>query len=42
MPPDKTGPLRTQEERRSAAVVGVREVEFLDHKDGLVTRVWRQ
>ena len=36
MPPDKTGPLRTEEERRSAAVVGVREVEFLDHKDGLV------
>jgi LmbE family N-acetylglucosaminyl deacetylase len=36
MPPDKTGPLRAEEERRSAAVVGVREVEFLGHRDGLV------
>jgi LmbE family N-acetylglucosaminyl deacetylase len=36
MPPDQTGPLRVEEERRSAAVVGVSEVEFLDHADGLV------
>ena len=36
LPPDKTGPLRRDEERRSAAIVGVREVEFLDHPDGLV------
>jgi len=36
LPPDKTGPLRVEEERRSAAIVGVREVEFLDHRDGLV------
>ena len=36
LPPDKTGPLRMEEERRSAAIVGVREVEFLDHQDGLV------
>jgi LmbE family N-acetylglucosaminyl deacetylase len=36
LPPDKTGPLRVEEERRSAAIVGVREVEFLDHPDGLV------
>ena len=36
LPPDKTGPLRVEEERRSAAIVGVREVEFLDHQDGLV------
>jgi LmbE family N-acetylglucosaminyl deacetylase len=36
MPPDQTGPLRVEEERRSAAVVGVSEVEFLDHTDGLV------
>jgi LmbE family N-acetylglucosaminyl deacetylase len=36
MPPDQTGPLRVAEERRSAAVVGVSEVEFLDHADGLV------
>ena len=30
MPPDKVAPLRVEEERRSAAVVGVTEVEFLD------------
>jgi LmbE family N-acetylglucosaminyl deacetylase len=36
LPPDKTGPLRVEEERRSAAIVGVQEVEFLDHPDGLV------
>ena len=36
LPPDKTGPLRMDEERRSAAIVGVREVEFLGHQDGLV------
>lgn len=36
MHPDRVGPLRVEEERRSAAVVGVREVEFLDHQDGLV------
>jgi len=36
LPPDQTGPLRVEEERRSAAVVGVSEVEFLDHADGLV------
>jgi len=36
MSPDKVGPLRVEEERRGAAVVGVSEVEFLDHQDGLV------
>ena len=36
MAPDQVGPLRVEEERRSAAVVGVTEVEFLDHQDGLV------
>lgn len=36
MHPDQVGPLRVEEERRSAAVVGVSEVEFLDHQDGLV------
>jgi LmbE family N-acetylglucosaminyl deacetylase len=35
-PPDRVGPLRMKEERRSAAVVGVTEVVFLDHPDGLV------
>jgi LmbE family N-acetylglucosaminyl deacetylase len=36
MPPQQVGPLREEEERRSAAIVGVQEVEFLDHPDGLV------
>src|SRR5487761_1534006 len=36
MPPRQVGPLREEEERRSAAIVGVQEVEFLDHPDGLV------
>lgn len=36
MSPDKTAPLRVEEERRSADVVGVSAVEFLDHQDGLV------
>ncbi len=34
--PDQARPLRMEEERRSAAIVGVREVEFLGHQDGLV------
>ncbi|RFU22175.1 PIG-L deacetylase family protein [Geodermatophilus marinus] len=36
VPPEQAGPLREDEERRSAAVVGVREVEFLDHRDGVL------
>jgi LmbE family N-acetylglucosaminyl deacetylase len=36
MSPDKVGPLRVEEERRGAAVVGVSEVECHDHQDGLV------
>jgi LmbE family N-acetylglucosaminyl deacetylase len=36
MSPDEVGPLRMDEERRSAAVVGVSTVQFLDHPDGLV------
>ena len=36
MHPDEVGPLRVEEERRSAAVVGVSEVEFLDHRDGVL------
>jgi len=36
MAPAEVGPLRVAEERRSAAVVGVHEVEFLDHPDGMV------
>lgn len=34
--PDRCGPLREDDERRSAAVVGVDTVEFLRHPDGLV------
>jgi LmbE family N-acetylglucosaminyl deacetylase len=36
MPPEEAGPLREDEERRSAAVVGVSEVEFLDFRDGVL------
>ncbi|MGH3256129.1 MAG: PIG-L deacetylase family protein [Streptosporangiaceae bacterium] len=36
MSPDQTGPLRMEEELRSARVVGVDTVVFLDHPDGLV------
>jgi LmbE family N-acetylglucosaminyl deacetylase len=36
MDPAEAGPLREEEERRSAAVVGVTHVEFLGHADGLV------
>ena len=36
MPPDTTRPLREEEQRRSAAVVGVDHVEFLGHLDGAV------
>jgi len=34
--PAEVGPLREDEERRSAAVVGVSEVLFLGHPDGLI------
>src|ERR1700740_670856 len=34
--PAQVGPLRVAEEQRGAAVVGVSQVEFLDHQDGLV------
>ncbi|GAB3426464.1 PIG-L deacetylase family protein [Flindersiella endophytica] len=36
MTPEEAGPLREQEERDSAAVVGVSEVEFLGHPDGML------
>jgi LmbE family N-acetylglucosaminyl deacetylase len=36
MAPAEVGPLREDEERRSAAVVGVSAVEFLGHPDGAV------
>ncbi|MFI6902279.1 PIG-L deacetylase family protein [Nonomuraea sp. NPDC050394] len=34
--PTKSGPLREQEERASAAVVGVSSVEFLGYQDGVI------
>lgn len=34
--PGRCGPLREQEQRASAAVVGVRTVEFLGHQDGVI------
>ncbi len=36
VPPDRAAALRQDEQRRSAAVVGVGDVEFLGHPDGLV------
>jgi LmbE family N-acetylglucosaminyl deacetylase len=36
MAPQQAGPLREDEERRSAAVAGVTEVEFLGHADGVI------
>jgi LmbE family N-acetylglucosaminyl deacetylase len=36
MDPAQVGPLRVAEEEHSAAVVGVTDVQFLDHVDGLV------
>ena len=40
LPPAECGPLREEEERRSAAVVGVDEVEFLGHPDGRLQEGW--
>ncbi|MBM7805046.1 LmbE family N-acetylglucosaminyl deacetylase [Geodermatophilus bullaregiensis] len=34
LPPEAAGPVREEEERRSAAAVGVSVVEFLGHPDG--------
>jgi LmbE family N-acetylglucosaminyl deacetylase len=36
LPPEKAGPVREDEERRSAAAVGVHDVRFLGHRDGVV------
>ena len=36
MAPEKTAVVREEEERRSAKVVGVDTVEFLDYKDGVI------
>lgn len=37
LPPDECAPLRVEEQRASGRVVGVDEVEFLDHPDGTLT-----
>jgi LmbE family N-acetylglucosaminyl deacetylase len=34
--PEESGPLREREQRESAAIVGVDEVEFLGHADGML------
>lgn len=34
--PEQAGPLREEEERRSARAVGVDSVEFLGHRDGVI------
>ena len=36
MPPEKAAPLRESEERAGARAVGVTDVDFLDHRDGVV------
>jgi LmbE family N-acetylglucosaminyl deacetylase len=36
IPPEACGPLREAEQRRSAAIVGVADVAFLNHVDGAV------
>ncbi len=36
IPPDRCGPLREQEQRESARIVGVEQVEFLSRPDGLI------
>lgn len=36
MRPEEAARIREEEQRRSAAIVGVRSVEFLDHPDGVV------
>jgi len=34
--PAQAGPLRAEEQRQAARTVGVHEVEFLDHLDGMI------
>ena len=36
MSPEETGPLREEEEKASARLVGVETVEFLDYQDGVI------
>ena len=37
MDPERAGPLREEEERAGARIVGVESVEFLGHPDGMLT-----
>src|SRR4029450_10452191 len=39
MPPAEAAPVREAEQRDSAAVVGVTDVEFLGHPDGMLVSV---
>jgi LmbE family N-acetylglucosaminyl deacetylase len=36
MPPDEVGPLREREQWAACAAVGVTDLEFLDHHDGVI------
>ena len=36
LPPEQAGPIREQEQRASAAIVGVHSVEFLGYPDGML------
>ena len=36
MAPEEAGPTREKEQRCAASVVGVTEVDFLDHPDGML------
>ena len=36
MPPEEAGPLREAEQRRSAAIVGVQDVQFWDFPDSQI------
>src|SRR5258706_14668491 len=36
MPREQAGEKREAEQRASAGIVGVKEVEFLDHRDGII------
>jgi LmbE family N-acetylglucosaminyl deacetylase len=36
MSPEEAGPLREKEERNAARVVGVRHVDFLNYRDGII------
>jgi LmbE family N-acetylglucosaminyl deacetylase len=39
LPPEECAPLRVEEQRASGRIVGVDEVEFLDHPDGTLRSV---